>query len=633
MSSHRDKAQAQNPLESWTEENAERDGERRIVKVWKVPDSIQGDLAAFATLNLTYVTYLSLNSCTKLKGDISMLARLTLLVHLDLGNDLGNGGAFLMNFTGNLTALANLKQLTYLSLNSCRELKGDISVLAGLTLLVHLDLGGSSYRMNFTGNVAALANLTRLQKLCLRNCCKLEGNVTALANLTRLQEVNLHGCRNLLEDKPALALFVEAAAYFPDFKPHASYFGVFFKNLATELRLPQELAEANNTDILAFLRERSSQGSVSFSIAKVLVTGPGSAGKTCLIHTLATGRYPDEEPGMTNGMDVQRVEESDVELLFYDFGGQPVYASSHQLFLRSRAVFVVAWDPRIDAEPPHAYVRDVLDANPGAHILFVTTKADEGHAPPAAGLRGLLQDKYPANFKGLHQVSAKRGDNLKKLVAALVTEARTLPFMDQELPASYQTLRQRVEQLQADKSRFHLTAAEFRAEATTAGVPEDGVAMVRMLFHSWGLVLQLPGNPEASPLVLRPKDLADVLSEVVTMQADKMRNCQNGLLRHRDIGRVWRAFDKALHPYFLQLIHDYDLGIPIHVASGQGIETEDLQATLIPAMLQVPPPIHTCTHIHAVCMYGFEGVRRDLHNFPFLTPPAPNSRVCSPPRR
>eukprot|EP00968_Pinguiococcus_pyrenoidosus_P025219 scaffold5717_cov120-Pinguiococcus_pyrenoidosus.AAC.2 len=115
-----------------------------------------------------------------------------------------------------------------------------------------------------------------------------------------------------------------------------------------------------------------------------MVTGPGNAGKTCLVEKLVHGAFP-ENTSQTNGIDVLRWTQpgdTGLQLLFYDFGGQPVYATSHQLFLRTRAIFVVLWNPRAEQVTDlqqfqlHSYVRDVLDATEHPAIIFVSSHKD-----------------------------------------------------------------------------------------------------------------------------------------------------------------------------------------------------------------------------------------------------------------
>ena len=151
-----------------------------------------------------------------------------------------------------------------------------------------------------------------------------------------------------------------------------------------------------------------------------MVTGPGSAGKTCLIHRLKSSSFLSDSM-QTNGLDVTTTTNSaGVDFMFYDFGGQAVYSSTHRLFLRSRAVFLVAWNPRTDASY-HNYARDVLNANDDAPLIFVSTHADDSNSALTSQALEVLKSSYGSNFRGSVHVSAKTGagmDDLSKVRAA-----------------------------------------------------------------------------------------------------------------------------------------------------------------------------------------------------------------------
>ena len=98
-------------------------------------------------------------------------------------------------------------------------------------------------------------------------------------------------------------------------------------------------------------------------------------------------------------------------------------------------------------------------------------------------------------------------------------------------------------------------------------------------------MLRLPAlTGDGAPVVLRPRDLADVLGQVITSHVDMVRHCRDGLLRHDELDQVWADFDKGLRPYFLELMHAYGLGIPLRIDVSDGGVA--LGATLVPAMLQ-----------------------------------------------
>eukprot|EP00968_Pinguiococcus_pyrenoidosus_P025606 scaffold6366_cov143-Pinguiococcus_pyrenoidosus.AAC.1 len=108
------------------------------------------------------------------------------------------------------------------------------------------------------------------------------------------------------------------------------------------MRLPPELPNDGNADILKYLRLVEKDG-VKMPIAKIILTGPPWAGKTCLVHRLVHKSFQRKRQ-MTPGVSLKSwkvPDADDLEFLFYDLGGQPVYATTHRLFLHTRACFLV----------------------------------------------------------------------------------------------------------------------------------------------------------------------------------------------------------------------------------------------------------------------------------------------------
>ena len=352
------------------------------------------------------------------------------------------------------------------------------------------------------------------------------------------------------------------------------------------LRMPAEYADKDNRQILNFLRERWESGEEALAVTKIVVTGPGEVGKTCLVSRLVRNVYPTAPPPpMTNGMIEERIidDGSGLELVFYDFGGQPIYATTHQLFLRTRAVFVVAWDNRQTESPFHRYAKDVLDATPEALIIFVTTKADMGYAGLSPDEVGELKQTYGRNFVGYVHTSASDGRGatelvaLIKSVAMLVMEAigAAVGINDMLVPRTYIQLRANLKQLR-ENGKFFLTREEWDSWADNAKIMgKDRVERALTLFHEVGEVLCLP----TGEVILDPPKLAQVLARVVTNDERYVKNAREGYLRHRELGTVWEGYPKELHRGFLELIHECEIGFPIRDHDG------DYKATLIPAML------------------------------------------------
>ena len=496
-------------------------------------------------------------------------------------------------------AFQRARRLRSLDLSFCRL--GDQGAAALGELLrgaPHLQAVELSWNLISSSGAAALAkglrDAPRIRSFHLPSNCVGNAGAEALADVLRsaerLRAVDLSG--NLLNQSGAGAV----ARLLAEITPPAlsSLEGVELSGHLDAMELPPELSGESNFRILSFLRERQRAGAVRMGIAKVIVTGPEYGGKTCLVQRLLTGAY-DENTDTTDGVRVRSLvlgEGDSLELLFFDLGGHDVYRSWHQLFLRTRAVFLVAFDRSAEDGAFHEFARDVLDANPRAPVVLVSTKADApGQRPLAPPQVEALSRQYPA-LRGYFHVSALR-DGDPGLAAlrdrGIVEVARNLRHMDREVPLTYLRLRAAIQEMRG-RGVFFIEQADFYRMAGDVGLAKDSADTALFLFDAWGLVQRLPprfGLAEADlsppPVVLQPHRLAAVLSQVITAHSDKVRNARYGLFRHADAARVWSTYNASLHTRFITMIHKCELGFEVALEGGTGHA-----ATLVPGMLSCP---------------------------------------------
>ncbi len=123
--------------------------------------------------------------------------------------------------------------------------------------------------------------------------------------------------------------------------------------------VPREVLSSHGFDnclprLRAYFRELD-LGAEAENEMKVVLLGNGRAGKTQLCRRLRGEGY-DESVASTHGVQIwrqrQRIPtadgEQEVQVNWWDFGGQDIYHGTHSLFLRSRAVFLVLWAPHLE---------------------------------------------------------------------------------------------------------------------------------------------------------------------------------------------------------------------------------------------------------------------------------------------
>ena len=290
-----------------------------------------------STANLTALTSLDLTGNRIGDEGAQALKGLVNLTRLDMaGNEIGAAGAPALEGLVNLTrldlagneigdegapALKGLVNLTSLDLSYNNIGAEGAQALKGLVNLTSLDLAG-----NEVGDISPLVLLRNLRKINLSGS-HLDHDVPAFWMLPSLQEVILHGAR--LPGVPVEILSRDGS----------------FDNCLDRLRA--HLADLTGDD-------------VPVSDVKLMMLGNGRVGKTQICRRLR-GESFDEAVPSTHGIQISslplapQVFDAPVTLKIWDFGGQDIYHGTHALFLNSRAIFLIVWTRKSEAEQFHTH--------------------------------------------------------------------------------------------------------------------------------------------------------------------------------------------------------------------------------------------------------------------------------------
>ena len=467
------------------------------------------DLAPLASLSS--LQSLNLAGCEQV-CDLAPLAGLSSLQSLDL---------VWCYHVGDLAPLAGLSSLQSLDLSECGQV-GDLAPLAGLSLLQSLNL----YHCGQVGDLAPLAGLSSLQSLNLP-WCKQVSDLAPLAGLASLQWLNLSGCE-LVSDLSPLAALVSLQSLnlsgcrqglpFAALRPllptltKLILFESVFQDLDTALGGGKQ-----GDNVLDNVRVHYADLDLESAVdneLKVFVLGNGSAGKSQLCRRLRGLPFDDTVPS-PHGVQVTETtldfEGGTVRLNLWDFGGQEIYHGSHALFLKSRAIFLVVWTPRLESGEryeengipmQHRKIPYWLDyvrafAGDSSRVVLVQSQCDG----PELRVRR-LEEVENSSFAGtpLVQFSAKTDLGLESLKAAIQEAVRDLRAARPAVPIGAGRVRvrnrlrrvlQEEQELPALERRHRLLErAEFDLWCAEEGVA-DPEALLDFLHHS-GAVYHRP---------------------------------------------------------------------------------------------------------------------------------------------
>ena len=366
------------------------------------------DISALS--NLTMLTDLSL-SFTQVK-DISTLSNLTRLENLRLDG----------TQVRDISALSNLKSLKILGLSNTQV--KDISVLSNLTRLEFLRFNDTQVK-----DISALSNLTTLEYLrfndtqvkdisALSNLKKLSilylngtqvNDISALSGLLELgildlsrNEIKDLGVLSRLENLKYLNIQDSKLKSIPEslldldlnFITEAKAFsmlsgsGIYIHGL-TLTDQPIEIFSQSKELIRAYYRERKK---VAVNECKVIFLGDAESGKTHSIRRLLKkGEYLNDEdfdgkstPGIETTVSKIKLNNSNIIINYWDFGGQEIQHSMHRMFLTERTVYVVFLNARQDDqmdERARYWLENLKAFAPDAPVLVVINKIDENNHP------------------------------------------------------------------------------------------------------------------------------------------------------------------------------------------------------------------------------------------------------------
>jgi len=542
-----------------------------------------------ARRNNTTVLDLSERGITELPEEIACLTnlqRLSLsfnrLTHLSEAVANFNDLRYLYLENNQLThlpeAIANLNNLQVLSL-SHNQLTHLPEAIANLNNLQHLDLANNQ----LTELLEAIANLTNLETLYLENN-QLTDLPEAIANLNNLQVLSLS--HNQLTHLP------EAIANLN----HLQYLKLPYNQL---IHLPKSISYINNLqglyldgnplnlalktaydrgldELKTYLRSLSD--SEPLYEAKLVLVGEGGVGKTTLFKAL-TGKEPRSDEPTTHGIkiDVQSLylphpdlEDVEIQLNAWDFGGQEVYRVTHQFFFSRRSLYLLLWEPRKGVQ--QCQIEDWLNiirlrVGDEARVIIVSTHCKTGQRIARID-KPILQQKFGKIIVGFHEVDSLVDDEttgekvgIAELKNIIANTAKDLEQMGMPFSRRWQETRDELLALDVPRIKYN----EFESVASRYGLDELATKTLADLMHDLGYIVYYSDDDRLKDdVVLQPEWLTKAIGFVLE---DKTTQDMDGILPDDRLKQVWweypadgeTRFDPKLYPFFLILMEKYDV--------------------------------------------------------------------------
>jgi C-terminal of Roc, COR, domain/Ras of Complex, Roc, domain of DAPkinase/Leucine rich repeat len=364
------------------------------------------------------------------------------------------------------------------------------------------------------------------------------------------------------------------------------FFGIEKKLLYPELKAACD--EGLNT-LFKYLKEETSK----LYEAKLVLVGEGAVGKSSLLARLRDEEWV-ESRDTTHGIEIKPVflfqDKIEITLNAWDFGGQPVYRPTHQLYFTAPAIYLVVWKPRDGAEQGfveywieliqrRAYNPERPHEQP--RILVVAThggpKQRQAYIDETA-----LREKFGDAIVGFYHVDSHSGHDIDKLIAAMTETAKVLPGMGRSYPVRWQQVRTSLVALDVP----YLSYSEFQQICRNHTLDDEAITLFIAIEHQLGRLIHYANDDSLKDIVILK---ADWLSKAISFVLDDQEvKDQNGLIRHSRLRELWNdpahleseRYPADLYPIFLRLMEQFDLSYRVE-RSGRAVDTS-LIAQLVP---------------------------------------------------
>lgn len=280
--------------------------------------------------------------------------------------------------------------------------------------------------------------------------------------------------------------------------------------------------------------------------AKLLVVGPGGAGKTSIIEQLLNGTFTPDTKISTHGVVVSRWDEirSDrdepIQLNIWDFGGQEIQHSTHEFFLTERAVYLLVINPRQDQRVQDEIYHwlDLIRMNaPDAPVIVALSQQDkyEGHVRDADSLE--VVDFVQVSCVEEHEAHS----NFLHLKELIEREVRKLEHVSNKLPQRWIDVKAALD----DENEDFMTYADYRAKCLELGVDdeEDQQLLARFL-HDLGVMLNYAEKiPLEETHILDPRWVTEGVYGIVL--SDELK-ATGGVLEESLVAKLDTLVEKML---------------------------------------------------------------------------------------
>ncbi|OHB64560.1 MAG: hypothetical protein A2Y76_11060 [Planctomycetes bacterium RBG_13_60_9] len=321
---------------------------------------------------------------------------------------------------------------------------------------------------------------------------------------------------------------------------------------------------ARPSDILDYYF-RARVGKRALNEVKVILLGQGSVGKTSLVKRIVYNTF-NRRQRKTDGIYINKDwtvtgkgGKSQVQVNFWDFGGQEIMHATHQFFLTQRTVYLVVLDARKGENEGniHYWLKVIRSYGGDSPILVVVNKC-ESHFLELNRTR--LKKDYPS-IKGFLTTSCETGTGIDELKKTIIKQIRGMKHVFDPVPEEYFQIKKELEELAEQENYIEMSQYYSLCTRHNVQTQKEQDRLLRFL-HDLGSILCF--NDPDSPYQLR--EMSVLNPAWVTRGVYRVLNSarvakRRGQLLRADLSKILskRSHPAKCHEFIVEVMKKFEL--------------------------------------------------------------------------
>jgi small GTP-binding protein len=296
--------------------------------------------------------------------------------------------------------------------------------------------------------------------------------------------------------------------------------------------------------------------------AKVILVGEGDVGKTSLVHQLLSDEPAKPDRGKTRGIDIHGwkpiINDIQIRVSIWDFGGQEIMHATHQMFLTKRSVYILVLDSRRSEEANRLtyWLKIIQSFSDGAPVLVVCNCCDTQEMDLG---RQQLQKDFPNIVGFIMRVSCTKSEGIADVREQIREMIDNLPNIHDRLPLTWFKVKQHLENLRKNQTMDYLPYEAFEQICSEKHVEDKDRQQLLDLLHQLGTVLYFGHHNVTQNLsVLNPDWITKGIYEILNSEKLFQRHAclDDALLEEILDGKV---YPREKRWFLVEMMREFEL--------------------------------------------------------------------------